>query len=165
MEALIKFELEKKIWTETDFKVMGWHDNPIYGLSLGGDHPFIKELMLDIDYIFEWIHPIVSEQTFSFWIAPATLCFKDVSNVKINIENGPTIVFDLEIADIFRLEQTPIQTGSNYWEWHIELQNGSISFLSSGYEQIIKGEPILTGSQCVPKVVRGEPNFKRIPFE
>jgi hypothetical protein len=89
MKAFKGFDLEKKIWTEVDFNIMGWHDNPIYALSLGGDDPVIKGLLLDIDYIFEWIRPIPSETTFSFWIAPATLCFKDVSDVKINIENGP----------------------------------------------------------------------------
>ncbi len=39
------YQLEKNIWTDTDFEKMGWHDNHIYKIRL------IKDLELDIDYI------------------------------------------------------------------------------------------------------------------
>jgi hypothetical protein len=161
---LENFELEKKIWTEIDFKIMGWHDSPIYGISMGGSDPVWKELLLDIDYIFQWVHPVPPDEFFTFWIAPATLVFKNVFNVVINIEAGPSSVFDLEIADIHRLEELVAINGYKYWKWHIELQNGSIFLESNGYEQIIKEEPVFTNGQFVPKSLRGEPNFKRIPF-
>lgn len=158
------FELEKKIWTEADFAIMGWHDSPIYGISLGGNDPMWKDLLLDIDYIFKWINPRAAEKSYSFWIAPCTLIFKNVFNTTINVDTGPPSTFDLEIADIHRLEELSPIDGHQYWKWHIELQNGDIFLESSGYEQIIKGEPILTIHQCVPDQIRGEPNFSRIPF-
>ena len=52
------YELEKKIWTEVDFQIMGWHDSPIYGLSFQSEpSTHSSELILDIDYIFQWISP------------------------------------------------------------------------------------------------------------
>ncbi len=45
------YQLEKNIWTDTDFEKMGWHDNHIYKIRL------IKDLELDIDYILQWNSP------------------------------------------------------------------------------------------------------------
>ncbi|MDP4150846.1 MAG: hypothetical protein Q8927_21185 [Bacteroidota bacterium] len=158
------FQLEKKVWTEADFDIMGWHDSPIYGISVGGGDFMDKELLLDIDYIFKWIDPIPPQKYFSFWIAPSTLIFKNIFNTVIDVDTRSDNTFKLEIADVHRLEELPPIDNRRNWKWHIELQNGGIFLESTGYEQIIKGEPIFTSEQWVPQTVRGEANFKRIPF-
>ena len=76
------YTIEKWIWTEADFEVMGWHDNRIYALAFSAD---TFELILDIDYIFKWINPEPGETFFQFWTAPATLVFQNVYDVEFDI--------------------------------------------------------------------------------
>src|SRR5919197_519327 len=42
------YEIEKWIWMESDFDVMGWHDSRIYGIAL---FPENGEIAFDIDNI------------------------------------------------------------------------------------------------------------------
>jgi hypothetical protein len=158
------YELEKKIWTEAGYQKMGWHDSPIYALAFQSDPSTLSsELILDIDYIFQWIHPVPPNLYFSFWIAPATLVFKEVHNLDMQINQDPPNIFDLEIADIHRLEQLAYPNGSSFWKWHIELQNGHIYFDSNGYEQFIKQQPVLASQQFPPQL-RGISNFNKFTF-
>ena len=48
------FQPEKWIFTEADYESMGWHDSNIHAISF---LPETFELVLDIDYILQWIHP------------------------------------------------------------------------------------------------------------
>ena len=77
-----EYELEKWVWTEEDFERMGWHDSRIYALAFS---PETFELLLDIDYIFQWINPEPGETFYKFWVAPATLIFENVSDVDFDI--------------------------------------------------------------------------------
>jgi hypothetical protein len=90
------YEVEKWIWTEDDFDIMGWHDSKIHALAFV---PEDFEIAFDIDYIFQWIHPKPNETYFKFWVAPATLVFENVHDVEFDIEsyNG-----DLEIDGVTR---------------------------------------------------------------
>jgi len=78
------YTLEKALWTEEDFEVMGWHDNTIHAFSIDNRYRFL----LDIDYIFTWVHPKPGKRYFKFWIAPSTLIFENVLD----------LVFDMEIS-------------------------------------------------------------------
>ena len=158
-----QYQLEKKVWTDADFAVMGWHDSPVYGMAFFSDSGTLSnELVFDLDYIFQWIDPIPPARNFSFWIAPATLVFKDIRDLNIQMETVPPSTFDFEILDIHRLEQFSAPTGESYWKWHIELGNGNIYFSAGAYEQITKQQPTLSGSQEFPN--RGETNFDRTAF-
>jgi hypothetical protein len=159
----LPYELEKKGWTEADFSVMGWHDAPVYGMAFFSDSGALSnELVFDLDYIFQWIDPTPPDRHFSFWIAPSTLIFKNISGLNMQMENEPPMIFDFVILDIRRSDPTHSPTGMPFWKWHLELLNGHISFSASGYEQIIKQQPVLSGSQEFPN--RGESNFSRIAF-
>jgi hypothetical protein len=76
------YHLEKTIWTEQDFKVMGWHDARIWGIAMNADN---YEFLVDLDYIFQWMQLEDTKTKFEFRIAPVTLVF----------ENAHEIVFDL----------------------------------------------------------------------
>lgn len=54
---------------------MGWHDNAVHAVALEPvpDHP--GRLLLDLDYIIEWVAAEPPATTLSFWICPATLVF------------------------------------------------------------------------------------------
>ena len=158
-----KYELEKAIWTELDFDIMGWHDAPVYGMALFSDSTTLTtELVFDLDYIFEWINPVPPDNCFSFWIAPSTLVFKNITDLAIQTDPKPPNTFDFEMLDIYRLEAFQPENREPYWKWHIELGNGNINFTATGYEQIIKMIPALTKHQAYPD--RGETNFSRTTF-
>ncbi len=58
----------KTTWTEADFSAMGWHDNAIHAVAVEQlpDNP--GRLLLDLDYIVEWVAPEPPAKTLSFWI-------------------------------------------------------------------------------------------------
>jgi hypothetical protein len=49
MSNVETFKLEKPIWTEEDFEIMGWHDSKVWGLLANPDE---WEYLIDLDYIF-----------------------------------------------------------------------------------------------------------------
>lgn len=152
------YTLEKEIWTEADFEKMGWHDNTIHAFSVDRDYKFL----LDIDYIFKWVHPKKSEKYFKFWVAPCTLIFENVYN----------LVFDLEISaphhrkidNISRVNPTRpknaeyIGKGIEH-EWAIETLQGEITFKSVGYTQYTRRQPILNSSDELELNLRGGISF------
>lgn len=137
----MKYKLEKDIWTQDDFSVMGWHDCPIYAIQLADD------VLFDIDYILEWVLDEKSKN-YRFWIAPATLQFISPYDLQISVKVD--FVNGLEIAEI---EQDPL--GKGLYEYKIVTQEGDIQFKSKGYRQHIRQEPILQESQCLEADRRG----------
>ncbi len=138
------YELEKWLWTESDFEIMGWHDSRVYAIAFS---PETCEISFDIDYIFQWVHPKDDEKYFSFWVSPATLVFDNIYDVEFNIGsyNG-----GLEI-DFIKRDETRIPRNAQYigkneaWTWTIECQEGEIKFRSAGYKQYVRASPVLGG--------------------
>lgn len=142
----MKYKLEKNIRTQDDFRVMGWHDCPIYAIQLADD------VLLDIDYILEWVlnEP---DKHYRFWIAPATLQFISPYDLQVSIKAD--FVNGLEIADI---HQTPVENGM--YEYHIETQEGDIRFTSKGFKQHIRQPPMFVESQYLSEAQRGGYHFE-----
>jgi hypothetical protein len=69
---------------------ISWHDNLVYGLLFNvGDvakGDWRSELVLDIDHIVEWICGTDSYAWFR--VAPATLTFHDVTDLRVNFNFG-----------------------------------------------------------------------------
>ncbi len=143
-----QFELEKWVWTSSDFARMGWHDCLIYAIRFDG------EVRLDIDYIFKWINNGPGK-SFTFWIAPATLIFAQASYLKINTEVD--FVNGLEIADIIREE-----TEGGTVMWTIATQQGDILIKANDYKQVIRRPPSFQYSLYIPTEERGGISFSEI---
>lgn len=154
------FLLDKSIWTEEDFEIMGWHDSLIYAISLGKDFEFI----MDIDYIFKWVHPNEDGKHFKFWVAPCTLIFENVYDLKSDFDISEP--FELEIADITRdnpkrpSNAEYIQRETEY-DWKIETQQGEITFTSVGYKQVVRQLPIFLEGQTIGLDARNGISFSR----
>lgn len=133
--SIMKYELEKRIWTNEDFENMGWHDNQIYKVSMKED------LVLDIDYILQWNQPDLEGLPFTFWVAPATLAFKKIKNLTFN--------FDTLFEDSFIIENIERPTGENENQWIIITQHGDFQFTCEGYEQFIRQEPFFEFGQTI----------------
>lgn len=121
----MEYTLEKSIWTEADFEQMGWHDVMIYQMAMTGD------LELDIDYIFKWNEPEVKGFMYTFRIAPCTLVFKQIRELR----------FDMDVvrSDGFQIDYIE-RSGDR---WTIVTRNGDLSFTGEGYEMFVRQQPTL----------------------
>ncbi|WP_339815403.1 hypothetical protein [uncultured Imperialibacter sp.] len=140
------YELEKWIWTEQDIEQMGWHDATVYGLQLK------ENLVLDIDYIFQWNRPDMEGFYITFWVAPATLVFESPMDLSFELSQS----FDdrwLEIQDI------EMKLVDNKRVWTVITQQGYISFSADTFRQIIRKKPTLQLGQCIPYDERGGFSF------
>ncbi|MDH6309441.1 hypothetical protein M2451_002673 [Dysgonomonas sp. PFB1-18] len=124
-------------WCDKDFEQMGWHDSALYSISFPFDDLSLK---FDIDYIMEWKlmeDPLLSK----FYICPCSLVFKDVLNLRINMdfENNTSIY----ISEIERKNPTlSPNKKSTIWNYIIITDQGDISFTSTGFEQRAIKTPI-----------------------
>lgn len=131
----MKYDLEKNIWTESDFEKMGWHDSHIYKIGLGED------LELDIDYILQWNKPDIDGLPFTFWVAPSTLVFRLVKNLSFELDTAFNDTFEIE-----DIEKTETDNGT---VWTIITRQGDIEFTSEGYTQYIRQEPSFQFGQTI----------------
>lgn len=161
------YQLEKVIWTEKDFEVMGWHDNFIYGLATEIDNdeePWKSRLVFDVDYIFKWVDPQPPNIYYTFWISPCTLIFHEYYDAKFNFEINSSYGQHLEIDGISLLEARENEhNGLLYHTWKIELQNGEIELKSRGFEQIVRRAPVHVGTQLIGVKNRGGISFDKTP--
>jgi hypothetical protein len=154
-----EYLLEKSVWTEEDFERMGWHDATVHAFAY---EPDLSEFVLDLDYILKWIRPVEDETHLSFWSAPATLVFENVSRLAIELAPFP----GFEISDIDRVNAQPAEghervLGSSEWHWTLGFFNGQISFRSTGYTQFIRRTPIPNTTQSLTLEERGGISFAR----
>jgi len=149
----------KSTWTEKDYEAMNWHDVTVHGLSIMPTE-YSYELLLDIDYIFEWVHPRTTAGEFSFMVAPATLAFNEVWDVVTNIETRVSILEFLSIQDIQRVNPRNLDNwGIVQWEWIITLLQGTIRFKACGYHQYLRRKAVITESQALTLDERGGLSF------
>jgi hypothetical protein len=153
---LPKYKLEKSIWTEADFDKMGWHDSWIYALGfITPDEDKQSDLILDIDYIFEWIQPNLPDNHFTFQIAPCTLVFHEISDLKMELETGLMWQIELEIDELNRRDEN----GKTIWT--IETHNGYIEFQASGFSQFVRSELKHVQLQSLSDEQRGGISFEQ----
>ncbi|HUS52560.1 MAG TPA: hypothetical protein VMY41_00945 [Thermohalobaculum sp.] len=145
-----------------------WHDNLIYGIHLQSADPdrgiWRSNLVLDIDHIVEWI--CGEDRQVSFLVAPATLVFHDVTDLRIDVDFGADgsggqriNINELSIAQIVRdpVERLAAVGAPPHYAWRIELnlpQGSKIGFGASGYTQTLRSEPQLIDEQRLPADTR-----------
>jgi hypothetical protein len=145
---------ERRVWTEADFEWMGWHDCAVHAIAF---RPERFELLLDLDYILEWVEP-AGGGSYTFRVAPATLVFHDVSDVRIDLSPWPAILPSL--AAITRADPQPTPNGRHVkWAWSMEGHEGAIRLRATGYTQVLRTAPRETSAQSLTWEERGGPAF------
>lgn len=127
----MEYTLEKSIWTEADFENLNWHDVTIYEMAMTGD------LELDIDYIFKWNEPEVKGFMFTFWLAPCTLVFMQIRELRFDMDVVRSDGFQIDFIE---------RSGD---KWTIVTRNGDISFTSDGFEMFVRQQPTLQYRQFI----------------
>ncbi|MFE2915393.1 hypothetical protein ACFXI0_17220 [Kitasatospora indigofera] len=159
-----KSGLSKSVWSDADFDEMGWHDATVHGLSVQPTGGILPRLLLDLDYIVRWVHPVPPAKRFSFWVSPATLVFEDVFDLEGDLDfKGLTL--ELEIDTVHRL--APDDTRPNFSHmplWHIEGHAFELKFRASGFRQYFRQAPQLVSGQAIPYAERGGCAFTELGF-
>lgn len=144
------------VFTEADFDRLSWHDNPVYGLFIDNDVSVWKsDLVVDIDFIVEWLCGVGSPTHFK--IAAATLTFHHVTDLKVNIDWGDSgmqvAVAEMTLDYIARqpVEKQLICLDRPYYRWTLQLNSprpgGEISFGAAGFTQVLRQEPVVCDEQ------------------
>ena len=137
-----------------------WHDNVIYGVSFDLGEPdegdWRSDLILDIDFIVEWLCGAPGEVRFR--VAPASLTFHDVTDFAIAADQGDSggrnAIFEWSID---RVARQRLERSFDYWRWTIHLHSppgGSLAFCASGFTQDQTAEPQLVDQQRLPRSTR-----------
>lgn len=151
--------------TDADFDILSWHDNLIYALRFDiGDAAqgdWRSDLVFDIDHIVEWVSG--SDGTMRFRVAPATLTFHQVSDLRVAVDFGDSgginMIGELSIAVITReplvLKDRP--GAPLFYRWRIELnqpRGGDIVFGAGGFTQTPRADPVVLDQQRLPAAGR-----------
>ena len=149
----------KFIWSEEDFEQMNWHDVIVHAFSIVPKE-YDYELMLDIDYIFEWIKPVPPDTHYLFIIAPATISFPGAWDIETDLSTRKDISEPISILDIQRSNPRETNVADIIgWDWKIILEQGSISFSGYGFKQYIRKEPMVSDSNVLEVAQRGDISF------
>ena len=134
--------MERRQWTTEDFEDLSWHDVHVHGFRLienGGDTSS-AELLLDIDFIHEWIK---GEPYYSFVIAQASLQFHEVFDLKFSLDYAQVSagMCPFSIAGIER-ELVTFPNGHTSYKWRLDVNwpVGQMEFQSRGFTQVLVGQ-------------------------
>ena len=137
-----------------------FHDASVYGMCLISPEPdqqdWRSELILDIDYILEWIKN--DDGLISFRLVQAELCFVNVSDLRVVFGFPQVTINPLPIDQIVRSDR-PLGVRELYREyrWDIVLNDGldgKLTFRASGYRLKEIGNSITFGQQQIPSHLR-----------
>jgi hypothetical protein len=149
-------EMTNYIWTHQQFEAMSWHDNHVHGLRIAEGNYGAGRLIIDLDYILEWVRS--DDREIRFRIVPATLTFLDVTGLRVSLDYAtPTAALGpFSIHAIERRVEQRERYEAQIWRILINWPVGEISFEASGFEQRGRGVPILTEHQGLTAEKRGD---------
>jgi hypothetical protein len=131
-------------WTDRQFDEMSWHDNHVHALRIVEGVHGAGELILDLDYILEWVK--CQDDKCEFRILPATLTFKDVTSLRISLDYAAAsaALGPFSIQAIERRTERRGYYEAQVWRIVINWPVGEISFEANGFEQRGTGDPVLS---------------------
>jgi hypothetical protein len=133
----------KEIWTNEDFREMGWHDSRLYQIKFPDEE---CNFTLYLDYIFKWEKQ--ENDFFKFWVSPCEMIFKNVLDSEINISFKKAIGID--IIEIKREKVGLTPNGKMIdWKFLIETDKGTIELIATDFEMNVISQPILSDSQSI----------------
>lgn len=138
-------------WTDADFDSMSWHDNHVHGLELRDGEHGAGELVLDLDYILEWI--CIERGSCSFRIVPACLTFHGVTDLRIALDYQARSAA-MGPFSLHAIEREPMFEG--VWKWRLDVNwpNGSIEFTARGFTQVATAPEVVKDEQSLTRAER-----------
>lgn len=143
---------EKDKWSEIDFEQMTWHDCKVHAIAFD---TIKNEILFDIDFILKWVLVGQYENQYHFIVAPATLVFRNVYDISLNLLTVEFIIDKIERENPIKPKNSAYIKEQVEYDWSIETTNGVISFKSVGFNQYLRKEPIISNCQYLNLVERG----------
>lgn len=136
------------VWTDAQFEEMSWHDNYVHGIRIVEGAHALGELILDIDYILEWI---CVQELCQFRIVPATLRFFDVIDLRLSLDyvTSAAALTPFSLHSIERKFEKRERYTAQLWKLPINWPTGELTFEAKGFEQRAIGAARLSNSQCL----------------
>ena len=135
---------------------MGWHDAAVHGLATRPEDDHTGRLLIDLDYIIEWVPPADGETYFSFWIVPATLVFEHTWDL---LSRSTTSTAQGSSSNSNAITRTPGQPPGSSSVWTLEGHNFTLAVTSEGYRQYLRKAPIWSPGQRLDTSQRGGISF------
>ncbi|MGO9507692.1 MAG: hypothetical protein ACLPXZ_10225 [Mycobacterium sp.] len=146
--------LAKTVWTDADFDQMSWHDCAVHALAVEPAPPYPGRLLVDLDYIVEWVCPTAPSNAFAFWICPATLAFDQAWDLvgDINLQG-----FSFELALNALARSGPDEHDA--FEWTLVGHEFTLTLGAAGFTQYLRCPPIQSPRQRLSLEERGGLSF------
>jgi len=113
------------------------------------------ELAFDIDHILEWRGPKDGEDHYRFLVAPATLVFKHVRELRMDVYSIEVFIDDISRELYWSPGAEDVGTRLSEYEWTISTPDGEIRFHATGFDLTLRGEPVETVEQNLSLLERG----------
>ena len=141
-------------WTDRQFDEMSWHDNHVHALRIVEGAYGAGELVLDLDYIVEWL---CDAGGCSFRIVPAALRFLEVTNLRLSLDyaSASAAMGPFSIRAIERRDEPRERYVAQVWKIAINWPKGEIEFEAQGFVQRATGAPVVSTAQCLRPEERG----------
>ena len=142
------------LWTHEQFGAMSWHDNHVHGFSIREGRHGEGELLLDLDYILEWLK---APHGIEFRIVPAQLRFIDVTHLRIALDyaSATAALAPFSIHSVERQLEQREGYVAQLWRIVVNWPIGEVTFEASGYEQRSTGAVLVSAEQCLRPDQRG----------
>jgi len=133
-------------WTQEQFEEMSWHDNYVHALRIVQGNHGAGELVLDLDYILEWIK---SADGMRFRILPVNLRFIEVTALRLSLDyaSPSAAMGPFSIHAIERRAEARERYVAQLWKILVSWPVGEITFEAGGYEQRGWGKQVLSHLQ------------------
>jgi hypothetical protein len=147
-------------WDESSFADMSWHDTHVHGLQIREGAHGTGALSLDLDYIVEWI--CAPDGTCEFLLAPATLTFRDIYDLRIEIDYAASSagIVPFSIAGI---EREAVPERPDRWMIALNWPAGAIAFRGRGFTQVLRSAPVRSPGQYLEAAERDALDTDRPP--
>jgi len=135
---------ESTIWTDEDYENLSLHDCAVLAFAADSERFMV---LLDIDYISEWLDPIPPSKYYRFKIAPATLVFENATVERLEVESpqGRWTIAQLSREDAKRLDG-PGGTVLTEWRYVVAGHDGELVVRATAFRLSLRRSPVLTES-------------------
>ena len=137
-------------WNTADFDALSWHDVRVHGFRIVENGQGTAELVLDIDFILEWL-PSASGR-YRFRVAQAILQFHDVFGLRFMLDyvacSAGMTAFSIDNIQREAIGDDVHQQASR-WRIAVNWPEGFLEFEAPGFSQWLVGETVEQDTQAL----------------
>lgn len=142
-------------WHTADFDALSWHDVRVHGFRIVEDGQGMAELVLDIDFILEWLPS--EDGGYRFRIAQAILQFHEVFGLRFMLDYVACSA-GMTAFSIDSIEREVIgddeRARTCRWRIAVNWPEGFLEFEAPGFSQWLVGEIVEQDAQMLDPAQR-----------